>query len=64
MDYDKPQADEEVCGEAYDHDAEIDYDGPDGVQWSCRRCGAEGWDPRDSDVTPVGEGQPPVSGRP
>lgn len=20
------------------------YDGPDGVQWECTRCGAEGWE--------------------
>lgn len=42
---------EEVCGETYDHDEEIDYDGPDGRQWSCRRCGAEGWESRDPDTT-------------
>ncbi|MFD3999798.1 hypothetical protein [Streptomyces rubiginosohelvolus] len=38
--------DEEVCGETYDHDEDIQYDGPDGVQWHCRRCDAEGWKPR------------------
>lgn len=43
---DAVDTDGEVCGETYDHDEVIDYDGPDGVQWSCRRCGAEGWEPR------------------
>lgn len=42
---------EEICGEAYDHDEEIDYDGPDGLQWSCRRCGAEGWEARTTEQT-------------
>lgn len=43
---------EEVCGETYDHDAVTDYDGPDGQQWSCRRCGAEGWSPAEQQPTP------------
>lgn len=34
--------DEEVCGETYDHDEMITYNGPDGIQWECRNCGAEG----------------------
>ncbi|MDK0525023.1 hypothetical protein [Streptomyces sp. ML-6] len=46
----KPTEDEEVCGETYDHDEETEYDGPDGIQWSCRRCGAEGWEPRETDA--------------
>ena len=25
----------------------ITYDGPDGLQWQCRRCGAEGFEERD-----------------
>jgi len=33
--------DYEICGEAFDHDEVITYDGPDGLQWECRRCGAE-----------------------
>lgn len=35
--------DEQECGFAYDHDEEVTYDGPDGIQWYCRRCGGEGW---------------------
>ncbi|MFG3127365.1 hypothetical protein ACGFZU_06645 [Streptomyces tendae] len=46
----QPTDDEEICGETYDHDEEIDYDGPEGVQWSCRRCGAEGWESRTSAI--------------
>lgn len=34
---------EQECGYVFDHDEEITYDGPDGVQWYCRRCGAEGF---------------------
>ncbi|MER5815486.1 hypothetical protein [Streptomyces californicus] len=39
--------DEEVCGEAYDHDVVIDHEGDDGIQWHCARpeCGVEVWDP-------------------
>jgi hypothetical protein len=40
---------EEICGETYDHDEVIDYEGPDGRQWSCRRCGAEGWEEPEED---------------
>ena len=36
--------DEETCGWSYDHVTEITYEGPDGIQWVCRRCGAEGWE--------------------
>ena len=43
-----PDEDGEACGETYDHDEEIQYDGPDGLQWSCRRCGAEGWESSES----------------
>lgn len=32
------------CGESFDHDEEIVHDGPDTMQWRCRRCGAEGWE--------------------
>jgi hypothetical protein len=35
------------CGWEYDHDAVVTYDGEDGVQWMCRRCDAEGWEPRE-----------------
>lgn len=39
---------ESVCGETYDHDEITTYEGPDGRQWRCRRCDAEGWeDPED-----------------
>jgi hypothetical protein len=37
--------DEEICGDTYDHDTFDTYRGEDGVQWECRRCGAEGWEP-------------------
>lgn len=40
----EPDENEEVCGETFDHDTVTTYDGPDGVQWECRRCGAEGWE--------------------
>lgn len=36
--------DEDICGEAFDHDMQIVYEGEDGRQWVCRRCGAEGWE--------------------
>lgn len=36
----------EECGYSFDHDEQITYDGPDGVGWTCRRCGAEGWEDR------------------
>ncbi len=36
-----PPDDDEICGETFDHDEVITYDGPDGLQWECRRCGAE-----------------------
>jgi hypothetical protein len=41
-----PDDDAEVCGETFDHDETITYDGPDGLQWQCRRCGAEGFEER------------------
>ena len=40
----QPLADSVICGESIDHDEEITYDGPDGVQWRCRRCDAEGFE--------------------
>lgn len=40
-------ADEIVCGETVDHDEEVIYEGDDGVQWRCRRCDTEGWEPAD-----------------
>lgn len=39
----EPDPDEDVCGESYDHDTVVTYEGEDGVQWECKRCGAEGW---------------------
>lgn len=42
-----PNEDDEVCGETYDHDTRTTYDGPDGIQWECLRCGAEGWEEPD-----------------
>ncbi|MFD3970350.1 hypothetical protein [Streptomyces cyaneofuscatus] len=43
----EPSANEEVCGEAYDHDVVIDHEGKHGIQWHCARpeCGVEVWDP-------------------
>lgn len=35
---------DDICGESIDHDEEITHEGPDGVQWRCRRCDAEGWE--------------------
>ena len=42
IDWDDEDAD--VCGETYDHDEETTYEGDDVYQWTCRRCGAEGWE--------------------
>lgn len=39
--------DEDVCGYTFDHDTETTYEGDDGIQWICRRCGAEGWEDAD-----------------
>lgn len=36
--------DESVCGETYDHDIEIMFEDDETLSWSCRRCGAEGWE--------------------
>lgn len=38
------------CGWEYDHDVEVTYEGEDGVGWTCRRCDAEGWEPRDAET--------------
>lgn len=46
MGYTLDEGDE--CGVTIDHDVEIIYEGDDGVQWECRRCGAEVWE--DADV--------------
>ena len=46
--------DEPVCGESYDHDEQITYDGPDGVQWVCRECGAEGFEDPDT-LSPISQ---------
>lgn len=48
--------DKGVCGDTYDHDEEIEYDEPNGLQWTCRRCGAEGWEPREPDTATPKEG--------
>ncbi len=39
--------DGEWCADGYpEHPFTRDtYSGPDGVQWECLRCGAEGWEP-------------------
>jgi hypothetical protein len=45
--YDEDEIDE-VCGESFDHDLDVTYDGPDERILWCRRCGAEIWeDPED-----------------
>ncbi|QKW15418.1 hypothetical protein [Verrucosispora sp. NA02020] len=42
--------DDEICINGYpEHDEDVHYEGEDGVGWTCRRCGAEGWDPADKD---------------
>jgi len=42
---DFPADGEDICGETYDHDAEVTHVSEDGVTyWRCRRCDAEGWD--------------------
>lgn len=41
-----PPDDDPVYGETFDHDETITYDGPDGIQWKCRRFGAEGFEKR------------------
>lgn len=42
----EPEEDEQICiGDYPEHDAVDTYSGEDGVQWECRRCGAEGWEP-------------------
>lgn len=52
-----PEDDTPICGEEFDHDEVTDYDGPDGYQWHCRRCGAEGWeDPEDGPANGRGSG--------
>lgn len=54
--------DEMLCGEAFDHDEAVTYDGPDGYQWYCRRCGAEGWEEPASPGTATTE-EVPTDGR-
>lgn len=37
--------DESVCADGYpEHVEVVDYQGDDGTQWHCSRCGAEGWE--------------------
>jgi hypothetical protein len=36
--------DELVCGEGIDHDVNEVYEDDEVIQWTCRRCGAEGWE--------------------
>lgn len=47
--YDEFYSDDEdgVCGESWDHTLKYVYEGPDGVQWTCIECGAEGWEEPD-----------------
>ena len=49
MPADSEEIEQDICGFSYDHDTEVTYDGPDGRQWVCRRCGAEGWEEPDAD---------------
>ncbi len=38
--------DQEVCADGYpEHLTRMTYSGPDGVQWECLRCRAEGREP-------------------
>lgn len=47
---DVDELDEEVCADGYpEHDPDVHYNEADGVAWTCRRCGAEGWDPAEED---------------
>lgn len=48
---------EQECGYVYDHDAETTYEDADVIQWTCRRCGAEGWEDLDTDAL-----DPPTAG--
>lgn len=36
---------ESGCGWEWDHTTRTTYEGPDGTQWECTECGAEGWEP-------------------
>ena len=36
--------DEPVCGEIFDHDEQVTFEDDEVTQWTCRRCGAEGWE--------------------
>lgn len=35
------------------HDTETMYDDAEGYDWRCRRCGAEGWEDWEDDLTVV-----------
>jgi hypothetical protein len=35
---------ESGCGWEWDHTVRVLYEGPEGTQWECTECGAEGWD--------------------
>ncbi len=35
---------ESGCGWEWDHTTRTTYTGPDGTQWECTGCGAEGWE--------------------
>lgn len=41
------ESDVNLCGESFDHDEEVTYEDGAGYQWTCRRCGAEGWEDAD-----------------
>lgn len=44
------EPDDEICSDGYpEHKETITYEGPDGVAWTCDRCGAEGWDPTEDE---------------
>ncbi len=48
---------DEDCIDGYpEHDEDVHYDEADGTAWTCRRCGAEGWEPaEDTESTSPGD---------
>lgn len=44
----RPEDPFDVCGETYDHDTYVTFEDEYGLQWMCRRCGAEGWEEDES----------------
>lgn len=51
VDDETPETFERGCGVSFDHDTVDTYRGEDGVGWECRRCGAEGWEPAETEET-------------